>query len=544
MNKEKGTADVQGQTAPDASNAVINSILPQNSPQSQATVVYAVNNADGGKAKRKNATTKKDRKKTSKLGLHSRAYSVAIKCYVEQLPYGLQATLDAIRKLDKDKVQIIAIVHDRDVKTDGIWLPAYKKLHLHIYARCKDRHGRIYVNWLMNVLGVHYRPGVDDELWNSRGVETCGDFANCAMYATHETQQAIQDGKELYSIDEIVTNLTREELLNVRDGYNRLAVSAHRVSPEDLVKLDDAAYELGYNLKAFEPWYDSQPFPVRACAKIKVIKESYERGVQKIIDEHVEIPRVCIFLGGDKNTGKTFNSNAALRDLGITPCRVGGGRTGKFDNVKADTGAIIIDDDTCPDLLNMSDNYICRAYRRNKNSQPWTGKYLIITSNKSFYDWVESCGIHCCYKNGEYTPTYMAIVSRFFICHMGHNADGESQLFCDSVSTRGGADVQTERLKLFMKFKKAFNDNAKNYKPYDNKIDYSVALDELGADVDTPYEILNWSNAEWDGHATAIINGHVYMNVTFDEYTKNKQENLQERLYKKTGKPWEMAERR
>lgn len=69
--------------------------------------------------------------------------------------------------------------------------------------------------------------------------------------------------------------------------------------------------------------------------------------------------RLCVFIYGEPNSGKTCASEKALS--GKRYLTVKGSSTGKFDNLRVDHRSIIIADDVCPNLLNMTDNYIRRA---------------------------------------------------------------------------------------------------------------------------------------------------------------------------------------
>lgn len=142
-----------------------------------------------------------------------------------------------------------------------------------------DRDKRIRVQKALKDLGIEYRPNLDDELWANHGVETVGKFAGYATYLTHETETAVNEGKELYRMDELVSNLTIEEIQKIRDGYIRVAESRKKLSADDWTLIDETAYKLGYELQNFSEWYNSQPFNVRSNAKVKTIRESYERGM-------------------------------------------------------------------------------------------------------------------------------------------------------------------------------------------------------------------------------------------------------------------------
>lgn len=124
----------------------------------------------------------------------------------------------------------MAIVHDRDTVTAGIWAEAAIKPHLHIIVRCMDRKKRIRVRTIMDCLGIFFRPGLDDSLWQEHGVETIGNYTGYAVYLTHETKEAIDDAKELYSIDELISNLTKDEIIQIREGYIRVSANAHKVT--------------------------------------------------------------------------------------------------------------------------------------------------------------------------------------------------------------------------------------------------------------------------------------------------------------------------
>lgn len=51
-------------------------------------------------------------------------------------------------------------------------------------------------------------------------------------------------------MDELVSNLTIEEIKKIRDGYLRVSESTKKLTTSDLIALDDTAYKLGYPLAA------------------------------------------------------------------------------------------------------------------------------------------------------------------------------------------------------------------------------------------------------------------------------------------------------
>ncbi len=448
-------------------NAPNTTIIANTIPQTGAAMQPPVPPPHGKKGKRERHT----------LGIDSKVHAVAIKCYDEQLSRGRDYTFNAIRQTDKSHFQVLAIVHDRDTVTDGIWFEAAVKPHIHVIVRCVDRKKRIRVRTIMDCLGIFFRPGLDDIIWREHGVETIGNYTGYAMYLTHETKEAIDDAKELYSVDELISNLTKDEIIHIRDGYTRVSANAHKVTSDELAALDQDAYNLGYTLKNFAQWYDAQPFTVRSHTKIKTIRESYERGVNARLEEGRAITRLCIYIQGPPNSGKTYAALAALD--GKQVLSIGGGGSGKFDRLRPDHDAIVIDDDVCPNLLNMTDNYICRAYKRNSNNPAWAGRYFIVTSNLPFAAWLENSGIRI--KDNPRTPSahYTAMLSRFYICEIRY-ANDVAHLTLVSSSMRGSSGEQLARAEMFAEFAERFNATIANYSfatNDDNIIDLIATLD-------------------------------------------------------------------
>ena len=392
-------------------------------------------------------------KKRHRYTMDSSVRTLSIKCYAEQLKGGWKQVSDCIRKVDKKVMYAVGICHDKDFAHDDIWESAKEKPHYHIIVKVLNGKQKS-VGCILHILGVEYRKGLDDVLWDNHGVETVKDFSAMLKYLTHETEQAELDGKTIYPIEELVSNISLEEITHIRKGYSSTKGMSKKITLDDLSTLDNCAYSLGHELGDFDTWYGLLDFPVRSHTKMKTIEESYYRGVMSRVSEHTEMVRLCIFIKGEPNSGKTYSAEKALSEYHVM--KVSGGGSGKFDYVKPFTDAIIIDDDICPNLLNLSDNYMTFIYRRNRHNPVWAGKFLVVTSNLYFDDWLKECGI-------SQSKHFEALKSRFYICAIDTTDEGKRFLKCISPSKRGDKGVQEERKKLYAEFREKFNASQAKY---------------------------------------------------------------------------------
>lgn len=395
------------------------------------------------------------------LTSESSVRSISLKFYFEQIPDGENVLYDTIRGIDKGKYHVLAIKHDKDTVGDDFWEPSVEKPHFHIIARSSNN-SPTKLGTVLNMFGVVFRKGLDDVLLAHHGAETVRNFANMAVYLTHDTEDAILDGKYQYQISDIVSNLTEDEIMRVRDGYIRLH-DIGKVSDSDMAVLDKEARQLGYDLKDFDEWYGSLPYKVRSNCHIKTIKESYELGVSERMETgiNLDVPRLCIFIRGEANLGKTYASKASVIGLKIREVVKGSGR---YDDIRLSDDVLIADDVEMANILNMCDNRICRARKRCKGSPIWSGRYVIVTSNKSFEEWVRS---------SPDNDDIEACRSRFFICHIETDSDGTHYLHCDSPASRGSSEVRLGLKARYIEFRDKFNDTIKCYKPSTIKVDYS-----------------------------------------------------------------------
>ncbi len=455
---------------------------------------------NGSKRKTSSTTYMKNKKKKKPVLLHNRSNvrKVIIKCYDEQLPEGWDVVKKRIQNTDTAVYWIFAIKHDMDEIGDDFWEPSKDKPHYHFLVIVKFKNennatAQFRLNRILRDIGIVFRPGDDDELLaNHNGhsaIETCKDITTSLMYLTHETEKSLDEGKFQYDREQVVSNLSLEEVNHLRQGYISLG-GLRKPTDAHMAELDKKAFEIGYNLEDFKAWYNKLSFMERNSTKMRTVRESYHRGQDFRMEEKQEIVRLCIYIQGEKNIGKTYAAKQALK--AYNPLSVGGGGTGKFDDLSPRNDAIIIDDDKCPNLLNMSDNYICRAYKRGRDNPAWCGHYLVITSNVHFEDWLNDCGIMNCekyYSTGEVYNPQDAVKTRFYICKVVEESfDGTpiKVLKVLTPSRRGKIEEQKVRLEMFKAFQADYERFINDYDPKHEVVDYE-SVDKHNV------RILNWN---------------------------------------------------
>lgn len=336
-------------------------------------------------------------RKGSKMTMKSNVKTLALKVYDEQIPDGWDKLKERIKELKKDEYQCLGIKHDEDVLGDDFFEPSTEKPHYHILIRVMRDSQNVtksgkHVSTILNDLGIVFRKE-DATMITNHGIETVGDFGAYATYLTHDTEKAINDGKQHYDMSAIVSNMSSEEILKIREGYVRVSDKMKKVTSGEIVEVDEFCYELGRQFGDFDDWYYNQRIFLRSNARMKHCKEKYNKGIQDSIDAESFINRLCIFITGKGNTGKSYTSKMTLIEMGYKRIvSVDNCGTGKFDKVTPTTQAIIINDQTAPALLNLCDNAPTLVYHRGSGDQYFTGNIVIVTSNLSFEEWAKECG--------------------------------------------------------------------------------------------------------------------------------------------------------
>lgn len=457
------------------------------------------------------------------LNLKSNVKMLAIKCYDEQMPKGWEYVQMKLRNLDKHKFQAVAIRHDKDTVEDSDFFnPAIEKPHYHILIRFVNPNGTLNrngttVSSFLKGTGIVFRP-CDATLIVNHGIETVVDWCGYVLYLTHETEKAIQDGKYIYDKCDIVSNLISDEVDQFREGYTRVSEEKRKLSKTDMAEIAKFVYELGCRLGDYEKWKDAQPFLIQSHAKQGAWAERYERGVQQYIKEHgSDINRLCIFIKGMAGVGKTRTSEHVLREMKYDYLKIGGGGTGKYDDITCTTQALLIDDDTASNLLNMAESQICKAYRRNSGNPYWTGELLVVTSNKDIDTWALACGAD--------ETELQSVRDRFYICEIV-KAGSKTRLKVIEPSTRGNEEEQLWKYELFKKFQKAFHMDIDKFEK-SKKLDFSDLNDfELKKNLEIKLDEIIRKKKEETEHIIKGAYEFGYINIGKRDEKLKQSENL------------------
>lgn len=388
---------------------------------------------------------------------------------------------ELVNSFSKD-FQVIGIIHDKDETADpeDYFLLSSIKSHCHLMLRRTDKKP-FRINKVLDSLGICYRRYIDNELWGY-SVSTCKNWQASVAYLTHETTQAMADGKNIYDREEIFSNCETSLIDDFREGYN---VSAEhiRVTQGELEIYDRLFYQKGYDLEDFDKLYDSLDFRIRSHCKMKTIRESYQRGVKERLKvDPPEVVRTCIFIEGPPNTGKTYSITKAARELFSNVFSISGGGSGKFDDMPSSTDAIIIDDCVCSNLLNMTDDKVASVYKRYSGNPIFKGELFIVTSNVSLYDWCEQCGLRV--KNVGYSGTLNkhgdAMRTRFLEFVVQDMGDHNQIMISGGIDhMRGDPDKKQQKLDLANKLISRANEIMAEYVQSEEtelKFDYKLFL--------------------------------------------------------------------
>lgn len=388
---------------------------------------------------------------TKFLNMASQARKLFITCYPEQvIPVELRNQLFSessngslkrtnrnfwettdgrlILKKCKEKLQKIAdenrdfwkmndICHDSDMTVDkhDKTKIVHKKDHFHIVIWRVDEK-RFRVDQAVRVLGLHFDGVRDANLMDKGAFQSVRNLKHALKYELHTTKKSQLDGKYQYSVNDLITNLSTDEIKNIYQAEVK-----DELSDDDWDELRKMAYSCGENLHDFDHFADTH-FNTRqqAQAPFRIVRKAYDEGLKRGISRAVDYPRLSIIIHGDGNLGKSYGTKLAFKQMGLNVCEAQAG-TGKYDDLHATDDALIFDDVNASQLLEVSDNRPVALHRRNSNSSPWLGKYLVVLTNREPEEWLlTSSGMPTENKQvrSDYKKKFDALKQRFYFCHV------------------------------------------------------------------------------------------------------------------------------
>lgn len=440
--------------------------------------------------RRKNGKFATDKKHKTKYTLEHPYRAVQLKFYAEQIKsfkldeelskkekfklqkQALKEVLQTMKKnFPKERYLVWGIVHYKDPRGDGFYDASVEKPHVHIWIINKKNSE--HIRTIFNKLDILIRPE-DEDMW-SHAVDNIENKEACALYATHETVQAIKEGKVKYSLSDVVTN-DRKAFLELR-GIKEEADK--KFTKEDWIRKDEEAYTLGYDFADWNEFYNQLPRSAKSKQiEIKLLREQYERGIQDKIEECPETLRCSIFIRGRNGIGKSHAIDYALKELNLKKLDVSGGGTGQFDKLNPFYEAVFVNDGTLPadSLLNIADGRNCNVYHRNQGNSYLCAKYLIVSSNLDFEEWCHTCKFKTFriekdnigdkeIKKKVPLEVFFALRSRFFFIDVNSKDDIKVR-----YNTRGSIETIQKRLDMFQDFYNLFEESIKSYKPIKTEV--------------------------------------------------------------------------
>ena len=369
-----------------------------------------------------------------------------------------------ITNFSYEDYQICGIYHNKDLKEskNSPFEISAKKGHWHVLIWRGDWRNptkRFRVSTIIKKLGLAYAPALDSEIWKKHGAEVITQgIANFFTYLTHETEQAILDGKTAYARSEVAKNFSDFIADQMRAYYKK---SIKKASLNwDL--LGDEAYQLGLKLGDYDTWIDTKlTLSQQAQSVAKTVHSKYLKGLAEGVEQIGALTRCSILIYGDGNIGKTYNSFAALKDMNLKTYTVRE-KSGKYDGLSAQDQAMVFDDVGVSQALNVFDNRAVILHRRNSGDRPWVGKYAIVTTNATPDQAISSMlGYYVddpAVMTQTQLSTFNALKSRLYICCIKNG-----ELFLEKAQHRGDQKSFDAHDEMFVKFKLAFDKHLADY---------------------------------------------------------------------------------
>lgn len=392
--------------------------------------------------------------------------------------------------------------YNDDVEVSGSpFIVAKEKPHAHLY--CKARSGRVRFDTFLNDLrsvGIVLDRDQDLDLLR-QVIEKGHGFPNeqkagqgesyCIVYNRHSDPVSRDiKGKFEYSWDDPYHISTYSE-----DDFNRFLLEQARLnnsskstnsrdmSPSETLHIMREARDLGASGGDFDKWFfeDLQPEVRRGIKSFSQIQREYDYGIDKYLSDpiHTDMTRVCLFIEGSRNIGKSGSLVRALSDLGYPTYIVSqGGGTGKMDEFKYWHKALVLDDTSVTGFFSYADDKVCRAYRRNSGNPLFACTFLAVTSNKD----ISSYYNRICHPEptqgsrwiADEDPEFLAFQSRF----VRLKVDDDGNIVDIKHELRGDKDRVLEKVRLLEELIPVYKRHLAEYRQKKASEDVSADIEQ------------------------------------------------------------------
>lgn len=388
----------------------------------------------------------------------------------------------------KENMDMHAIVHYHDYVAgddEDPLIPSIEKPHAHIAFRTNEKNRRPHLKFftdLLGSLGIAYRFEDKNLLRHGKAIVNC-DFNYVVVYHTHETPNAINDGKSLYDRSEVITTLSDEEIEEIHYKYQTGTIKpTKRSSRNDLLENYKAMAKIAAHSFSvtFNKWFSENIPAVDQSTARPICKTAWDIAFNEAVQDLPPFYARCsIFIHSRKaGLGKTMTTHDVLKAMDLCPLSIGSGaKTGKTDTYDPFTNkAIIFNDTTIPAPLDTFDSVVQPLYRRGSGNSPNLTRYIVVTTNKSFDD----------YFNGydSYNIDQIAAIkSRLFIC----TCDEQGHLIVEHRPERFHGSQRQEVYEMFEKFFDLYNARRDEYLQTISGDEAFEMFEELAySSIDTP----------------------------------------------------------